>query len=66
MIRLNPYDFDECIVILKYFSMKFQFLRTSVTVENLSRKRKSENILGDPRQEKMKNTKGFEDRVLNI
>nr|XP_011451676.2 uncharacterized protein LOC105345270 [Crassostrea gigas] len=37
-----------------------------VKVENLSRKRKSENILDDPRPEKRKNMEGFEDRVLNI
>ncbi|XP_062616798.1 uncharacterized protein LOC134278502 [Saccostrea cucullata] len=37
-----------------------------VKVEHLSRKRKSESILDDPRPEKRRNMEGFEDRVRNI
>nr|XP_022308328.1 uncharacterized protein LOC111114329 [Crassostrea virginica] len=37
-----------------------------VKIENIPRKRRSEDILGDPRPEKRRNMEGFQDRVLNI
>ncbi|XP_062590250.1 uncharacterized protein LOC134251845 [Saccostrea cucullata] len=52
--------------LMMFNKPKISHKGSPVKVEHLSRKRKSESILDDPRPEKRRNMEGFEDRVRNI